>query len=296
MQAVRGAVQGGGVRRHRRCAEQNRAVVNLHVGHGRRRAESAGRDRQVRRVGVVRIVRRAVHINDGGARHVGCGHGVEREIKSNVAAVHGVLVNLGRDDVVARDEQRGGKVRGEEGLPVVRRHRRGQRGIGRGTGRHVVAEDFGAVEINNHAIITQEIHDHVRQARGVRNVEVVPVIGGDVFVGGGGSEAVDRGLITLAIAELGRAGSPATVIKARRLPVRALIGAVVQILPSRVRADERGGRCTGADNEVDVDCARPEHDGVVPEWMHQFDRAVDRFEGRQGVTARRETGDHVAAV
>ena len=88
---------------------------------------------------------------------------------------------------------------------------------------HVAAENLNAVQINNRAIVSQQIEHDIRQLGCVRNRELVPEICGYKFIVRVRT-IVDLGsFVSIAITELCFAASPTAVIETRRAPRGALI-------------------------------------------------------------------------
>ena len=171
------------------------------------------------------------------------------EGEADVAGVGGRLVDFHGEGVRAVDQQAGRGMR--EDRPVIH-YSRCQSGKEDRPRRHVVAQDFGAVDVHQGAIVADHSNQDVCDVESVINVEGMPEIRGDVFIVRVRAEAVGGRFVTVAVAELGNAVAPAAVVKTPGAPGGPLVRAVVQISPIRVGGDEdvrkrRGGveKCEG---------------------------------------------------
>ena len=129
-----------------------------------------------------------------------------------------------------QSERHRGRVKGAFVGGVHRRQRQGliaDRGVGQ-----VAAEDFHPVQIDHRAVVAQHPHDQVGERGQVGDGEAPPEVGGDVFAGRTGAVADHGGFVAVAVTQLGGAGRPGRVVEVRSPPGRALIGAVVEILPA----------------------------------------------------------------
>ena len=155
-----------------------------------------------------------------------------------------MLMQLDRDHVLALHQQAGIDREGEEDCLF-------DGGLGQGVEvnlafGHAAARHLLPVEINHGSVVPLHFDGQLIELQGIVDVEGVAEVGGDVLIGGVGPVSDHGGLIAVAIAELRRAGSPTTVVEACCGPGRALIGAVVEILPGGTFLDQ----CKGVSDAV----------------------------------------------
>ena len=117
--------------------------------------------------------------------------------------------------------------------------------VGDFPGREIAPHDFLPVQVDDRAIIPQEIEVKLGEVRWMVNGESVPEIGGDVLVAGVWAIADNSSFVTIAIAELGGALTPTAVVEGRFTPSCTLVGSVVQIFPGRAGVDKGDGRSLG---------------------------------------------------
>ena len=151
--------------------------------------------------------------------------------------------------VGAFHQQAGSDIRREDGLAIIGhgRTRAGGAGISEvihHPGDHIAADDFSPIEVNDYTIIPLVIDQEIGICCSVSHNKALPEISGDKLVAGvwAETERCEREFdaVDVAIAERSRAARPRAVVEIRRNPARALVRAVVQVLPNRVRADDNG--------------------------------------------------------
>ena len=169
--------------------------------------------------------------------------GVEFKVEADVGAGGAVLVDFHGDNIFALMEQadRDVVLLMEDGFICSTCAIGGKRGVGDGTGgRHAIAPNFSAVEINDGSVIPAQSELEPGDVRCVVNGEGFSEVSGDEFVAYISAEA-DLGSFrsagTIAVAELGLAGGPCRVVKSNGLPGRPLIGTIVEIRPCRFFRD-----------------------------------------------------------
>ena len=138
--------------------------------------------------------------------------GRESEIETNVGTVASRLMNLDRQHIIARHQTGGGKSVSEICRLIRGSHeQRGERLVVHITHRHVAPHHLGTIEIDDAAIIHEEVHREPMVICRIGHREVVPEIGRDVFIGRIGSVRQDRGLLTgnFTVTKHRRTGSPA---------------------------------------------------------------------------------------
>ena len=160
-------------------------------------------------------------------------------------------MNFHGQDIIAHDEIRWAE---REDIERVLNAGRRQRLIGDdgGRGGQVDAENFAPVQMHYGGVIALQHERQGRERQRIRDREAAAEVGGGVAVGVAGDVAGravvldDGGLVAVAVAEFGEAVAPTAVVEGERNPVRALVGAVVEVAPVRVHGHEREG-----DAEVD---------------------------------------------
>src|SRR5206468_3694291 len=132
-------------------------------------------------------------------------------IKADVAAGLVALVNLDRDDVFARHQQPAVQV-GAVKAPVLNGVR-GQGRVGDCATGHVAAIDLGAVEVNDSAVVAQDLERQAVDGRGISDGEGFAEIGGDELPGGVAAIADDGRFVAVPVTELRFAAFPRGVVK-----------------------------------------------------------------------------------
>ncbi len=168
------------------------------------------------------------------------------EIENEINAVGAGLVDLRGQHIRSIQQQSGAGVSGVKSVfaPAIDVGGRERQVIDRSR-RHVVAEDFGAIQINHYSVVAHHT-DHQLIERGrIGHHEGGPKIGGQILVVGIGSVADGRGdrLIAIAITQARRAGRPGRVVENRGLPNEGKIRAGVQVFPDRAGGNKHGSAC-----------------------------------------------------
>ena len=122
-----------------------------------------------------------LEIHVGGASKARPGEG---QVEAEVGTVGRALVHFDSHQINAGDEVRGRNTMGGEGVFG---------GPGQGgrcerlkvyrPGRQVLPNDFGSIEVNNCAVIGQELEFEIQEPGWVGHTEGVPKVGGDRVVG-----------------------------------------------------------------------------------------------------------------
>ena len=122
-----------------------------------------------------------MEIHVGGASKARPGQG---QVEAVVGTVGRALVHFYSHQIEAGDEVRGRNTMGGEGVfGSPGQGGRGERLKVYRPGRQVLPNDLGSVEVNNGAIIGQELEFQIQEPGRVGHTEGVPEVGGDRVVG-----------------------------------------------------------------------------------------------------------------
>jgi len=121
--------------------------------------------------------------------------------------------------------------------------------VGDFSSREIAPHDFLPVQVDDRAIIPQEIEVKLGEFPWLVNGKSVPEVGGDVLVAGVWAIADNSSFVSIAITELGGALTPTAVVVGRFTPGCTLVGSVVQIFPGRSGVNKGDGRSSGLVDE-----------------------------------------------
>lgn len=110
-------------------------------------------------------------IDDVERSAVGGGDAIQREIEANVRAGAVGLMNFGGDEVVPSEQA--GEWQGLFEISAGFHGAAGGSGIGRRSAGHVVAENFGAIQIDHHAVIAPDAKPEAGEATGFATEKVL---------------------------------------------------------------------------------------------------------------------------
>ena len=257
------------------------------------------RDRHARRVDERLVRGRSGDIDHVDGTAAGRCEAVEGEIEHDIRTGDVRLMNFRRDDVLAGEQAGGWQGLRQVGLWFGCRAA-GCRSVTDRARRHVVPEDFGTIQINNHAVVPQNLEQEAGEGVRVRDGECSPKIVGDVFVCRVAAEADGRDdrVVAVGVAERSNPGGPQQIDEARISPFRPLVRAIIEILPGFALGEDGRGVCgwIGRDDEVCGGEIRPDGDGVVEERIGKRVGIGDGIDGGHGVVSSGETRDVVGAI
>ena len=149
-------------------------------------------------------------------------------------------MHLDGDDVGAEHERARADVgAGDQGCAIVAGRRRGEGRAADRARRHVVAQHFGAVEIDDDAVVALDAQVQRGDEGGVGDDERAAEPGGDVFARRVWTEADGGDNPGIGVAEGSAAAGPCAVIEGQALPaLRAEIRAGIEVFPGRQGGDE----------------------------------------------------------
>ena len=196
--------------------ELDLAQVAIRVRGGRSQLD-------VRRGGEQSVVRGA---HECDRRRAAIGASDQLQIKADVGTATAVLMNLHRENVVARTQMGRTDISFEARIAIIagiqcERIKRDQ------SARHVAAEHFHAIQVNHRTVVPEDADAQDRVNGRIGNIERMPEIGGDVLVVAHPAKTDRGGLIILTVTELRRAAAPGRIVKRRNNPGGALIRSVV---------------------------------------------------------------------
>ena len=193
--------------------------------------------------------------------------GQQLEIKAGVIPSVRRLVQLHGHDVGAGHHGQRGALDELQFLRAL--HRAGGRGgRGDGSGGHPQPRHLLAIDVDDRAVIAQRAQGVGEEKIGVREHEGVAKISGDGLQGR--AQVHHRGLVAIAPAELGRAGSPAQIVEAPLRPARVLrvrhrawIVTRIEIPPDRSPGHQRGNGWQRAGSHREHRRRAAHHAGLV---------------------------------